>query len=331
MKIHQLLKHFLLPHAGNEYTPHILRKISVLAITGIGGFLFLLSASNTYVLHKTDQGALVVASVLVDLTNKDRETNNELALVRNKTLDQAAYLKAQDMVKEGYFAHNSPKGLTPWYWFDKAGYTFVYAGENLAINFSESDAVETAWLNSPLHRANILNGRFTEIGLATIDGEYNGKQTTFVVQMFGTPAFASVDTNIEKTAPKPVVKNSTGPSVEGESIENKKTLVAVENTPDFVAVQNTQFDTTKNAPKSSAVAIPQYSTWYERFMFNESHYISILYKILITIVALSLLLMFTIEIKRHHIKHIVYGCVVLCLLAFLYGVHSSLYVYQFIF
>ena len=102
----------------------------------------------------------MVASVLVDLANESRLAYNEVPLVPNEKLTHAAQLKGEDMAANNYFAHNSPEGVTPWYWFKQAGYSFLYAGENLAVDFTESRDVENAWLNSPLHRANILNVNF---------------------------------------------------------------------------------------------------------------------------------------------------------------------------
>jgi hypothetical protein len=96
------------------------------------------------------------------------------------------------MASKGYFEHTSPQGLTPWYWFENVGYNFSYAGENLAVNFSDSRDVTNAWMNSPEHRANILSGDFTQIGIATAQGVYNGQQVVFVVEEFGTPAAAPV-------------------------------------------------------------------------------------------------------------------------------------------
>ena len=61
-------------------------------------------------------------------------------------------MKAQDMATLGYFAHVSPDGKTPWYWIEKVGYDYQYAGENLAINFSDSKDVTNAWMASPLHK-----------------------------------------------------------------------------------------------------------------------------------------------------------------------------------
>jgi hypothetical protein len=103
-------------------------------------------------------------------------------------LDAAATLKAQDMAKGSYFSHNSPTGVTPWHWFDAAGYSYVYAGENLAVFFTDSTAVVEAWMKSPTHRANIVGSNYREIGVGTAKGKYNGYDTVFVVQLFGAPA-----------------------------------------------------------------------------------------------------------------------------------------------
>lgn len=135
----------------------------------------------------TDFLSAVVSSVLVDLTNTDRASANLSELKINPKLIEAAQAKADDMASKSYFAHNSPEGRTPWYWFGKAGYDYKYAGENLAVNFVESKDVEQAWMASPTHKWNIMNKNFTEIGIATSTGIYEGKEAIFVVQMFGKP------------------------------------------------------------------------------------------------------------------------------------------------
>jgi uncharacterized protein YkwD len=132
--------------------------------------------------------AAIAASTLIEFTNADRRENQLGNLRVSAALQEAAQLKADDMAAKGYFAHESPDGHSPWYWFQTAGYDFSYAGENLAVDFSESDDVEKAWMSSLQHRANILSGNFTEIGIATAEGMYEGRQATFVVQEFGAPA-----------------------------------------------------------------------------------------------------------------------------------------------
>jgi len=103
-------------------------------------------------------------------------------------LEKAAQMKADDMASKSYFAHNTPDGKTPWYWLEQAGYRYIYAGENLAVNFENSEDVETAWMNSPGHFLNIMNPKYTEIGIATSTGIYKGREAVFVVQMFGKPS-----------------------------------------------------------------------------------------------------------------------------------------------
>ncbi len=134
-----------------------------------------------------DSLSAIYASVLVNLTNQNRIAANISELKINPLLEKAAQMKADDMATRSYFAHNTPEGKTPWYWFELVGYKYLYAGENLAVNFENSEDVETAWMNSRGHFLNIMNPKFTEIGIATSTGFYKNRQAIFVVQMFGSP------------------------------------------------------------------------------------------------------------------------------------------------
>jgi uncharacterized protein YkwD len=135
-----------------------------------------------------DSLSAIYAAVLVNLTNQNRVAANVAELTVNPLLEKAAQMKADDMASKSYFAHNTPDGKTPWYWFEQAGYEYVYAGENLAVNFENSEDVETAWMNSRGHFLNIMNPKYTEIGIATSTGIYKNRTAIFVVQMFGTPS-----------------------------------------------------------------------------------------------------------------------------------------------
>jgi len=157
--------------------------------------------------------AAVISAVLVDLANDDR---TELALPElkvNPVLVAAAQAKADDMAAKSYFSHTSPEGYNSWHWFKEAGYDYHYAGENLAVNFSDSSDVQEAWMASPTHRENIVNLRYSEIGIATAVGMYKGKEAVFAVQMFGRPkteiegarAFVTVVNNPRESA---VAENS---------------------------------------------------------------------------------------------------------------------------
>lgn len=131
------------------------------------------------------------SELLVD-TNIERSANKLPALRASPELSKAAALKAQDMYAKQYWAHNSPDGTQPWHWFQAVGYNYNAAGENLAKNFSNSKATVTAWMESPEHRANILNEQYSEVGFAVIHDFLDGKPTTLVVALYGAPSDAVV-------------------------------------------------------------------------------------------------------------------------------------------
>jgi hypothetical protein len=182
------LRDHLLPHEGNGYKPLLFTAAGVGSVILV---LLLVQAAyfvQTKIVFKdTDFLASVLPGVLATLTNKDRAENGIPALIEDTHLSQAAQMKADDMAAKGYFAHVDPEGRQPWYWFDKAGYDYTYAGENLAVNFTDSEDVEEAWMNSPTHHANIVKEQYTRIGIGVAQGTYQGKDTTFVVQFFATP------------------------------------------------------------------------------------------------------------------------------------------------
>jgi hypothetical protein len=184
-------KRYFVPHEGNHYTPHILQKTAALGILLLIMATFTAANIHSILLLSSDWlSSAILPAVLVDLTNDNRTEGDLGSLTRSALLDEAAALKAKDMAEQGYFAHNSPAGVTPWYWFQRVGYEYVYAGENLAVHFKDSDEVVDAWMESPGHRANIMNHEYTEIGIGTAKGEYKGAPTVFVVQLFGRPLLA---------------------------------------------------------------------------------------------------------------------------------------------
>ena len=143
----------------------------------------------------------VLPAVVVDLTNDERADLATAPLQRNTLLDEAARLKAQHMAANEYFAHFAPDGTTPWSFFKSSGYIYAHAGENLAIHFTDSTEVVEAWMQSPGHRKNIVDDKYTEIGVGTAKGTFDGYDTVYVVQLFGTPAIAAA-TPVEPTSPQ---------------------------------------------------------------------------------------------------------------------------------
>jgi len=136
------------------------------------------------------QTSHLTAVGVIEQTNLQRQENGNLpALAENAKLDQAAELKLQDMFKQQYFEHVNPEGVGPGDLARKVTYTFLSEGENLAMGYFKDDkALVDAWMNSPGHRANILNVYYTEIGVAVGKGTYQGKETWMAVQEFGRPA-----------------------------------------------------------------------------------------------------------------------------------------------
>jgi uncharacterized protein YkwD len=181
------LRRIFIPHEDNGSEPHVFRDASVEILLFIVILGFALAVAERTIVRESNMLAAVYSSALVDLANGERRTATLGELKVNPLLEKAAALKAEDMATKSYFAHYSPEGVSPWYWMRQAGYNYLYAGENLAIDFSDSIDVSRAWMNSPTHRANVLNGHYTEIGIAVRQGTYQGRPTTFVVEMFGSP------------------------------------------------------------------------------------------------------------------------------------------------
>jgi len=193
-------------------------------------FLFVLKISTVLVSINFPQNiffADVTKSALENFVNQTRQSVGLSMLSENQKLNQAAQLKAENMTQNNYFAHTSPSGISPWFWFSKAGYNYKYAGENLAIGFFESNEVYQAWLNSPSHKVNILNPNYTEFGTAVVYG-FGENNAVIVVQEFASPQI-SKKIAVEKTIVEknPTVQEETiiptGEKVLSQSIEAPKT------------------------------------------------------------------------------------------------------------
>ena len=167
------------------------------------------------------------ADQIISLTNQKRAENGLPALSSNGQLASAASAKAGDMFGNNYWSHNSPQGKTPWTFISSAGYKYIYAGENLARDFSDASAVVNAWMNSPSHRENIMDKNFKEIGVAVADGKLDGREGILVVQMFGSAISQAVTPPLAKASPTPVV------SPAAVAIASPK--IAVESSPSSTA------------------------------------------------------------------------------------------------
>ncbi len=124
---------------------------------------------------------------IIDATNTERIAAGLIPLSINTKLDASATIKTDDMIDRQYFEHVSPAGLGVADLGREVGYDFVVMGENLALgNFASSRDVVDAWMQSPGHRANMLNPNYQEIGVYAARGMYQGNEVWFAVQHFGT-------------------------------------------------------------------------------------------------------------------------------------------------
>ena len=219
--LHHHLQDYFFPHSRNNYRPNLFSVTSV-AVLVLAVIIFEVGylVQTKIVFLKTDFLASVLPGALVSLTNQDRALIGLSGVSEDNLLNKAAQSAAEDMATNGYFAHVSPDGKTPWYWLDSVGYQYSYAGENLAVNFTDSSNVETAWMNSPTHRANIEKPQYTKVGIGVANGIYEGKETTFVVQFFATPIASAKNQTLESnTIPENLL------SIEYESVSTTSSEV----------------------------------------------------------------------------------------------------------
>lgn len=221
----QLKDHFI-PHKGNEHKPNALRH-GVLVSYSV--FLIILKVVSIILPVALPSSSLYSSAItvknVVDLTNQTRANLGLNELKLNTKLTVAAQAKADDMMTNQYFAHVSPQGVTPWYWFDKAGYDYMYAGENLAVHYEEAETLHAGWLASPTHKANIVNSHYTDIGIGVAMGNFEGVESTVVVQEFGQPVAVLAEAAKTPTKTSEPVKKVTTPTIVNKVTEPAKTTV----------------------------------------------------------------------------------------------------------
>ena len=110
---------------------------------------------------------------MLDLVNQERQKAGLNSLAADPELTEVARRHSADMFARGYFAHDTPEGLTPFDRMRAANVRFLTAGENLALAPTLSVA-HTGLMNSPGHRANILRKEFGRLGIGIMDGGMRG-------------------------------------------------------------------------------------------------------------------------------------------------------------
>ncbi len=200
-KLIERLAHLFIPRRSNNHRPKLLHPDSFvyLAFVSIGFFAFIQTVRFFPSLQNKVLGfdSNITVEKVVQETNEQRMKQGLKPLVINQKLSAAALSKAQDMLDKQYWSHTSPSGSEPWDFIKGANYVYKVAGENLARDFHTTDEMIKAWMASPTHKANILNDKYEQIGIAVIDGKLEGFETTLVVQMFGTPQLAQAESKVK--------------------------------------------------------------------------------------------------------------------------------------
>ena len=110
---------------------------------------------------------------MLDLVNQERIQRGLRPLQADPELTEVARAHSRDMFARGYFAHITPDRKSPFDRMDEAHVQYLTAGENLALAHSLTIA-HNGLMNSPGHRANILNPNFGHIGIGILDGGFYG-------------------------------------------------------------------------------------------------------------------------------------------------------------
>jgi hypothetical protein len=179
---------WLLPTAHNQYRPPLLRwPVVALLLLGLG------IAQLAYNLGETSRAQVFAVSSQLEaeqitiLSNQERVQAGLPALRTSAALERAAEAKAADMLARDYWNHFAPDGTAPWQFLNQQNYLYQVAGENLARDFDTEAGVVSGWMNSPSHRDNLLDSRFSEIGVAAARGEFNDRESTIVVAFYAQP------------------------------------------------------------------------------------------------------------------------------------------------
>ncbi len=278
-----LLKTFFIPHKENDFKPHAFRIRATLIFLSVVLFIEIIFLTQSlFLLPRNKFLASVFPSVVLNLVNEERSS----ALMVSSILQTAAQQKADDMAQKGYFSHVDPEGKYPWYWFKKIGYDYTTAGENLAIQFFDSKDLVQAWMDSPTHKANIVNPQFTQTGIGIAQGLYEGKNTVFIVQFFGKPATKTQATQPQTLAPqaKPGSEPAAKPLAQISPVQEVQGIADTESSPPSL------FSQIVSTPRTSAV---------------------MLYATLFTIIILLFFLNIFVHIKEQRSEAIIDGALML--------------------
>ncbi|MFH0873651.1 MAG: CAP domain-containing protein [Candidatus Komeilibacteria bacterium] len=227
---------YFIPHAGNNHRPHIWHRqhVNLIAAILLASKVALVIILFSFVPNGAELSPQVEQS-MVDLSNQYRLQLKESTLSRNSYLDSVALLRANDMIARNYFSHYTPDGRKPWEWVDTKQYNYSRFGENLAMDFITAEAVFKAFLASPTHEKNLHNANYRDIGVATVSGVLDGKETNLMVVLFGAQQPKSAPVLADNKPAQPVTQPITVPVVKPTPIPTPKPVPVTVNEPDRIA------------------------------------------------------------------------------------------------
>lgn len=244
MKFFDALAHYFYPRYSNNHKAKLLHSSSLLLVSAVLlGYQIILNVIPRTGVNILGYAANISTDEIIRLTNEKRAAAGVGALRYNSALSQAARAKGAHMLQYDYWAHVAPDGTEPWKFFTDVGYKYRYAGENLARDFTNPNSTVDAWMASSSHKENLLSTKYADIGVAVVEGDLGGVDTTIVVQLFGTPlgdtAAAPVAARPVATAtPKPAALTPTVAST--SSVGALSPTVALTETPTLTPVPNLQ-------------------------------------------------------------------------------------------
>lgn len=203
-------RHGLHHNQGKHYVRVYWPYMPLLLIIALGMFVHSSPARWDVLAYATD----LSSHELLHSTNEQRARHGNGSLKLNGNLSAAAQAKANDMASRNYWSHNTPEGNEPWIFIADAGYSYKKAGENLAYGFTNSGATISGWMNSPSHKANMLDGDYQEVGFGYANSsDFQSKgEVTIIVAMYGSPVGGPASSSQSPVVPHTV--NTAAPVVE---------------------------------------------------------------------------------------------------------------------
>ncbi len=293
-KILSKLSKLFVPQRSNNYRPELLHPdhILVLAFIVVGFFALVQTLrffpsvyDSVLSFHST-----ITSEEVIRATNQKRQEQGLPPLTANSQLSAAALAKAQHMIDNQYWSHTSPDGKKPWDFIKAANYQYQVAGENLARDFGNTNDMMQAWMDSSTHKANILNERYQEIGVAMVQGKFQGFESVLIVQMFGTPTGAASqigDSAVDEPAQQPAVHNPVLALEEKEAQVEDPVVRETEQKSDAAAFDPDDTQTVNSNQKSEELVAedrPISSSIFTPLQLTKAAFLAVIMLIILTLI-----------------------------------------------